>query len=88
VAVGKTNRELIEVAVPKASSVHGSRIMDLALPESALVVLIARGEDFISPRGGTTIADGDTLLVLTDKQQVPVLQNAIKGSGRPTNDEG
>jgi cell volume regulation protein A len=88
VSVGKTNSELLEVAVPEDSSVHGNRIMDLSLPDSALVVLIARGEDFIAPRGGTTIAKGDTLLVLADKEQLPMLRNAIEGRGRTGDAEG
>jgi len=51
----------------------GQQIVDLDLPEEALVVLIARGNGFIVPRGGTVIEAGDRLLVLASP---PALEEA------------
>jgi Trk K+ transport system NAD-binding subunit len=51
----------------------GKRIMDLPLPASALVVLIGRGQDFLAPRGGTVLEDGDQMLVLARKHDFDAL---------------
>ncbi len=59
--------DLVEVRVPAGSEVVGRKILELGLPEQALVVLIGRGGRFIVPRGATTIEAGDTLLLLSDE---------------------
>ena len=79
VPTSKDQSELVELTVLSSSPVVGCRIMDLGLPKSALVVLVGRGEDFIAPRGGTRLESGDTMLVMTGKEDVPALR-AILGS--------
>jgi len=44
----------------------GNRIMDLTLPEKALIVMIRRGEQYLVPRGSTVLEPGDILLQLSD----------------------
>lgn len=75
----KTESDLVEVPVPEASAVIGLRIMDLPLPRSALIVLIGRGDGFVAPRGSTVIEEGDTLLVLADKVDMPRVRSAVGG---------
>lgn len=58
--------ELKEFHIRSNSPAIGKAIFELDLPESFLVVLIARENDFIMPKGGTILNDGDTLLVLSD----------------------
>jgi len=79
VSPGKINSDLVKVTVSDGSLAAGKRIMDIGLPKSALVVLVGRGDDFIAPRGGTTVAKGDTLLVLTDKAEIAALRELIEG---------
>ena len=67
VPTSKTDSDLLEFTISENSRVIGKRIMDLKLPKTALVVLITRKEDFLAPRGGTVIKEGDTLLVLAEK---------------------
>jgi cell volume regulation protein A len=74
VSTGQTNSDLVRLTIADHSRAAGKRIMDLHLPASALVVLIARGDDFIAPRGATLVQAGDTLQVLTDKKDVPALR--------------
>jgi len=59
--------DLVEVKVPPGSGAVGRQILELGLPEQALVVLIGRDRRFIVPRGATTLEEGDTLLVLSDQ---------------------
>jgi cell volume regulation protein A len=62
--------DLVEVPVPEGSAAVGRAIVELRLPEAALVVLISREERFIVPRGGTVLREGDRLLVLADQRSL------------------
>ncbi|WP_299025662.1 potassium/proton antiporter [uncultured Thermanaerothrix sp.] len=80
--------ELKELILPADSPAVGKAIVDLGLPAEFLIVLIARGKEFIIPSGGTVLQGRDTLLVLTDK---PSLDQAcarlgLKGEARPKTD--
>ncbi len=75
--------DLVEISVPDTAHSIGKRIMDLSLPESALVVLIGRGDDFVAPRGGTEIEKGDQMLVLARKEDVGRVRTAIVSSVNP-----
>lgn len=84
----RSESDLIEVTVADTSASIGKRIMDLALPESALVVLVGRGDDFVAPRGGTEIERGDQMLVLAKKEDVSQIHAAVNAhsnspSGNP-----
>ncbi len=79
VSTGKTDSDLLHLAVAHGSRAAGRRIMDLHLPPSALVVLIARGDDYISPRGATLLQPGDTLLVLADNPDIPAARRIVEG---------
>lgn len=59
--------QLDQVIVPPGSTVAGRAIVDLRLPEQALVVLIGRGEDFVMPQGSTVLLEGDRVYVLGDQ---------------------
>ena len=67
-AVAGADSELIEVLVPKESPAINRRIVDLSLPERALVVLIHRQGGAIIPRGDTTLLGGDRVLVLSNNE--------------------
>ncbi|GMV51401.1 MAG: K(+)/H(+) antiporter NhaP [Nitrospirae bacterium] len=57
---------LMEVSVPASSTAIGKRLVDLGLPKSGYVLLIARqGRSFV-PDGGTVLEAGDSLLVFAD----------------------
>ncbi|HJT75811.1 MAG TPA: potassium/proton antiporter, partial [Gemmataceae bacterium] len=59
---------LEELSIPAGSPAVGRSLVDLHLPRDFLVVLIARGNEYLVPGGGTTLAAGDTLLALTDEE--------------------
>ena len=73
----RTKNEMVEVDVPEDSAAAGRQIVDLRLPKEALILLIARGDEFIVPRGGTVIEAGDTLLVLADKRSRAVVREIV-----------
>ena len=69
--------DLVEVKVPIGSGVVGRQILELGLPEQALVVLIGRDRRFIVPRGATTVEEGDTLLVLSDQDGLDAVRTIV-----------
>jgi cell volume regulation protein A len=80
--------DLAEVEVPPGAEVVGRQIVDLHLPQTALVVLISRDDGFVLPRGGTILETGDRLLVLADKEglaQVRSIVTAEKGQSSKMN---
>ena len=78
VPTAKSKSELVEVPVPANSPAAGKQIVDLHLPQSALFVLLSRGDDFLAPRGATRLAAGDNVLVLAEKQDLAAIR-AILG---------
>lgn len=58
--------ELKELVVPAGSPWAGRAVVDLGLPSGLLIVLIARGTEFVQPKGETRLAAGDTLLILAE----------------------
>jgi len=60
--------ELKELIIPSDSIAIGKKIFELRLPPEGLIVLIARGNEFILPSGMTSLEQGDTLLVLADSE--------------------
>jgi cell volume regulation protein A len=69
---------LVEVPVAEGSPAAGRRIVDLNFPESTLVVLLARDESFVVPRGGTVVEQGDTLWIVGEKEDVQAARAAIE----------
>ncbi|TVQ79033.1 MAG: potassium/proton antiporter [Bradymonadales bacterium] len=59
--------ELIELDVKPESSVVGTQVFQLGLPENSLIVLLSRLDDFFVPTGSTRLEAGDRLLIYTDK---------------------
>jgi len=82
--VGGFKSELKELHIPLVSPVDGKAIVELEFPKEFLIILIARDNDFILPSGGTVLQEGDTLLVLSDKQSFQEVMAKIslsKGDG-------
>lgn len=79
----KTRSSLVEVSIPRDSPAAGRQVLDLRLPKSALIVLLSRNDDYLTPRGGTAVQAGDTLLVLADKEDSLAVREALDpGSAR------
>lgn len=69
--------ELKEIPIPEDSTCAGKTIVELALPEKLLVILIARENEFFVPNGGTTLLAGDTLIVLSDQESFDKVQAQV-----------
>ena len=60
--------ELKELPIRSNSPFAGKTIVELGLPAEFLIILIARQNEFIMPSGGIELLEGDTLIVLADKE--------------------
>jgi cell volume regulation protein A len=64
-ALRETGQELLGYRVEKASYAAGQPVRQLPLPADALVVLVVRRKDVISPRGSTMLEENDQVYVLS-----------------------
>ncbi len=82
---GSENSEtqLVDLIVPFNAEIAGRSIVELGLPADSLVVLISRNDEFVVPSGGTHIEAGDTLLILVNKQNLPVIKTIIARIASP-----
>jgi cell volume regulation protein A len=58
--------DLHEVPIPPGSPVVGRALVELGLPNGALIVLINRDDEFVVPQGATVLQAGDDVLLLAD----------------------
>ncbi|MGA9118214.1 MAG: potassium/proton antiporter [Bacteroidota bacterium] len=75
--------ELVDLMVPFNSEVTGKSIIELGMPQDSLIVLISRDDSFIIPSGGTILQEGDTILVLVNKSNLPAIRGILQEQRRP-----
>lgn len=63
--------QITELAV-----LRSGKLKDLDLPDDVLALAVLRGEEVMMPRGGTSIQEGDVLLLMSQSQQG--LQKAVE----------
>ena len=69
--------KLEEIKIAADSAAIDRQIVNLGLPESSLIVLVARGQEIIVPNGNTIIQAGDILFVLGDAQTIDSMRQAL-----------
>jgi cell volume regulation protein A len=69
------NSQKIELVIPQNSEAIGKQLVELGLPESAIIVLIKREDTSIVPRGGTIIEPQDKLLILAENDDLPKIKS-------------
>ena len=74
---------IAELPVLLGSPMAGHRLWELNLPKEIIVGCILRGDQSLIPRGDTTIAEGDVLLVITsDKTRLEKLKGLTPYASR------
>jgi cell volume regulation protein A len=69
--------DLVDFPVADDHAIAGAAVRELGLPRSALVAVIARGEETIPPRGSTVVVPGDRLFVLVPHAMRPELEDVF-----------
>jgi cell volume regulation protein A len=75
--------ELAELRIPPRSAAVGRRIVELGLPNAAIVVLIKRGGQFLIPRGGVQLQADDRVLVAADRQAMDTARRLLTRPHHP-----
>ena len=68
---------LAEFPVAAGHAIAGSEVRELGLPREALIAVLVRGDEAITPRGSTTIEPGDVLFILTPHGKEPDLEDVF-----------
>ncbi len=58
-----------EITIPEDGFASGKKIVDLHFPRTALIAMINRNKEYLTPNGSTIIEPNDTLIILADTQQ-------------------
>jgi potassium/hydrogen antiporter len=69
--------ELVDFAVAHDHAIAAAAVRELGLPRSALVAVIARGDETIPPRGSTIVEPGDRLFVLVPRSKRAELEDVF-----------
>jgi len=69
--------ELVDLIVPYNSPAAGKPIVELGMPPDSLIVLISRNDRFLVPSGSTILQEGDTVLVLVNKTNLPHVRSVL-----------
>ena len=69
--------ELVDFAVAHDHAIAGAAVRELGLPRSALVAVVARGDETIPPRGSTIVEPGDRLFVLVPRSKRAELEDVF-----------
>ncbi len=75
---GKSANETAEFEVPEGSPMAGKKLVELNLPEGALILLIRRGGQFVVPRGVTQIEEKDHLMVIASASALDKLGKLLE----------
>jgi potassium/hydrogen antiporter len=71
--------ELIELQLGETSPAASRRVVELDLPENALIVLLTRGDDRAIPQGSTRLQAGDELVLLAAPADAAELRRSMCG---------
>ena len=61
--------ESAEIILPEGCWACGQKIVDLGLPKTALIAMIKRGSNYITPNGSTRLEDKDVLLIFSENER-------------------
>jgi cell volume regulation protein A len=77
VPVENIQSELVELIVPSNSPAVRRQLVDLHIPDGALIVLLSRNNEFLVPNGSTRLQPDDRLLVLGDEPALSHMRMVI-----------
>jgi potassium/hydrogen antiporter len=69
--------KLMEVLITPESNAVNRSIMELNMPAGVLVVSISRDGDTIVPSGATVLESGDRMLVLANRELLPLVREVV-----------
>jgi len=80
-ALDNVNADIVEYTLATDSRAVGRRLSQLALPESAVIAMITRGNEVIPPRGSTPLRANDHLFAVLRPDTRPFIDRAFSQIG-------
>ncbi len=65
----ESKSNLSEIQVPEYSQAVGKKVVHLQFPKRAIIAMISRNDEFITPNGNTEIEANDLLIILTENRK-------------------
>ncbi|MGH7476138.1 MAG: potassium/proton antiporter [Longimicrobiales bacterium] len=78
--------DIVEYLVLEHSRAAGKLVRELALPDGAVIAMIARGQELIAPRGSTRILAADHVFLMV-RPEIRTLVDRIFAGRRPEDEE-
>lgn len=75
--VKDTDAEALEIELATGSPAIGVDLIDLGLPRGAVLGGIARGDDVIVPKGDTTLAVGDHVVIFAKSEAIDAVEKLL-----------
>ncbi len=72
--------EIIDFHLDENSPMAGTSVKQLKLPKDSLILVVNRGSDYVLPGGDFIIAVGDRLVMITPREAVKKLEEAVVGT--------
>ncbi len=77
-----------EISIPPDSLPVGKRVVDLKFPKKAIIAMISRNNQFITPKGSTQLKENDVLIVLGEtKETISEVYQALEIKEEKTTEE-
>jgi len=75
----QVNGDIVQYTLTEASRVAGRTVRELALPDGAVVAMIARRNRVVPPRGSTRVRPGDHLFIVLTPAVRPLVDRVFTG---------
>jgi len=85
-SIQQVDGDIVDYLVEPRSLASGRRVRELALPESAVLAMIVRGNEIIPPRGSTALHPGDHVFVVLKSSVREVVDRLFARRRRPITD--
>lgn len=69
--------DLYDFYIAENSVIAGKTVVEIGLPKECLIILINRNEQYVVPKGGTSIEPGDILLILANKKNIDQIKELL-----------
>jgi cell volume regulation protein A len=79
-SLADVDADIVEYTVEQGARASGRRLSQLALPEGAVVAMIARNKSLIPPRGSTEIRAGDHIFVVIREETRFLVDHIFQGA--------
>lgn len=75
--VYNSNNDMLDFIIPPNSAIAGKSLAQIKFPHESLITVIYRDNNYVVPSGDTTLLEGDMILVLVNKDNLPEVKSIL-----------